>query len=138
MSLAIGDVAKRTSCSVPTVRYYEQIGLLAPAVRAANGRRIYGWPDVSRLRFIRRARHFGMSIDQIRLLLTAMENPEGGCAPAKSIISAKLNDVAAKRAELAALESALSVMLARCDADCGPQSSCCTIFEDIDRAEPRS
>jgi DNA-binding transcriptional MerR regulator len=46
-------------------RYYEAIGLIPNAARTDGGRRSYGWPDVKRLQFIRRARDFGMSIDQI-------------------------------------------------------------------------
>lgn len=100
MPLSIGDLAKRAGCSVPTVRYYEEIGLISPAPRAANGRRIYGFPDVARLRFIRRGRDFGMSIDQVRDLLGVERIWREACEPAKSIISAHLGEVVSKRLEL--------------------------------------
>ncbi|MEO5866400.1 MAG: MerR family transcriptional regulator [Sphingomonas sp.] len=137
MSLAIGDAAGRTGCSVPTIRYYEEIGLIDPAVRAANGRRTYGWRDISRLRFIRRARDFGMSIGQVRELLaaTTAATPAESCEPAKSVIAARLNDVIHKRKELEELETALTAMLARCAAQCDEQTACCTIFEDISQTD---
>lgn len=133
MGFAIGDVARRSGCSVPTIRYYEEIGLLAPVHRAANGRRSYGHPDVSRLRFIRRARDFGMSIKQVRELLDAEGSLGEACAPAKAIVSERLIDVIRKREELESLRAALEMMLARCDSECTPASDCCTIFEDMER-----
>jgi MerR family transcriptional regulator, copper efflux regulator len=133
VSLTIGDVARRTKCSAPTIRYYEQIGLIAPAVRGSNGRRTYGFPDIDRLRLIRRARDFGMSIDQVRSLLAAVTPSSGPCEPARSIVAARLADVVAKQAELEKLRRSLSSMLSRCDSQCDPQDECCTIFADIDR-----
>jgi MerR family copper efflux transcriptional regulator len=131
MSWAIGEVARRAGCSVPTIRYYEEIGLLARARRAANGRRSYGHPDLSRIRFIRRSRDFGMSIKEIRELLNAETTLGGACEPAKTIVAARLADVARKRDELAKLHASLATMLARCEIECGPTTDCCTIFEDM-------
>lgn len=133
MSLAIGDVARRSGCSVPTIRYYEEIGLLAQARRTANGRRSYGHPDVSRIRFIRRSRDFGMSIQEIRELLEAQSTLGGACEPAKAIVAARLADVARKRDELDKLHASLATMLARCEIECGHRSDCCTIFDDMKR-----
>jgi len=137
MGLAIGDVARRSGCSVPTIRYYEEVGLLAPARRTAGGRRSYGHPDVSRLRFIRRARDFGMSIKQVRELLQAGAALGGACEPAKAIVRLRLEEVVRKREELEKLHAALATMLARCDRECAPAADCCTIFEDMER-EPQT
>ncbi|KAF0180777.1 MAG: MerR family transcriptional regulator, partial [Caulobacteraceae bacterium] len=54
--MTIGDAAARTQCTTATIRYYEEIGLLRPVGRGANGRRAYGHPEIHRLRFIRRCR----------------------------------------------------------------------------------
>lgn len=134
MGLAIGEVARRTGCSVPTIRYYEQVGLISCVSRTENGRRVYGWPDVSRLTFIRRARDFGMPIEQVRELLAASDLPTNACAPAKSIVAERLAEVREKRAELAKLETSLQAMFARCVSECDEQTACCTIFEDISRS----
>ncbi|RZJ09911.1 MAG: MerR family transcriptional regulator, partial [Rubrivivax sp.] len=64
-ALSIGTVAKQAGCSVPTIRYYEDIGLLPPAARTAAGQRSYGKADLQRLGFIRRCRELGFPVDQV-------------------------------------------------------------------------
>jgi DNA-binding transcriptional MerR regulator len=135
MSMAIGEAARRAGCSVATIRYYEEIKLIIPAVRSANGRRSFGHADVSRLRFIRRAREFGMSIDQVRELLNAQQISGMGCEPAKSIIAARLDEVKRKASELAMLQASLEAMSSRCESECGTMSPACTIFEDMRAGE---
>ena len=66
MNLPIGELAKRTAVKVPTIRFYEQIGLLPHPARTANGQRRYGAAEVDRLNFIRNARELGFDIDNIR------------------------------------------------------------------------
>jgi DNA-binding transcriptional MerR regulator len=65
-TLKIGALAKRTGTNGPTIRYYEEIGLLPAAERQPGGQRTYGEDDVKRLTFIRRCREFGFSVDQVR------------------------------------------------------------------------
>jgi DNA-binding transcriptional MerR regulator len=65
----IGELAELTGMSVPTIRYYEQIGLLPRAPRQAGGQRVYSRDDVERLTFIRRCREFDFSIEQVRALV---------------------------------------------------------------------
>ena len=60
--LKIGALARVAQTSVPTVRYYEQIGLLPPAARQGGSQRVYAEADVRRLTFIRRCREFGFPI----------------------------------------------------------------------------
>ena len=64
-----------TSTNAPTIRYYEEIGMLRPADRQSGGQRVYGDADVKRLTFIRRCREFGFSIDQVRVLVGLVQNP---------------------------------------------------------------
>ncbi|MBN9142547.1 MAG: MerR family transcriptional regulator [Novosphingobium sp.] len=73
--MPISQAASLAGCSAPTIRYYEAIGLIPNAARTDGGRRSYGWPDVKRLQFIRRARDFGMSIDQIGGVCGRGRNP---------------------------------------------------------------
>lgn len=132
MAMTISEVARRAGCSAPTIRFYEGIGLVAPAARTSGGRRSYGWPDISRLQFIRRARDFGMSIDQVRTLLALSRGDEGACQSARALIQDRLLDVRARRRELAALEASLKAMAGRCDESCGADGSQpCTIFDDM-------
>ena len=74
--LKIGALARQTGTSAPTIRYYEEIGLLRPAGRQAGNQRIYGEADVRSLTFIRRCRDFGFSIDQIRELVALGFKPQ--------------------------------------------------------------
>ena len=71
-AISIGDAAKLSGVKIPTIRYYEQIGLLPPSTRA-HGRkssRVYDELDLRRLAFIRHGRELGFDIDAIRTLLT--------------------------------------------------------------------
>ncbi|MCB2057748.1 MAG: MerR family transcriptional regulator [Novosphingobium sp.] len=132
MPMSISEAARAAGCSAPTIRFYETIALIPPAVRTGGGRRTYGWPDVKRLQFIRRARDFGMSIDQIRELLTSPLDDAGSCAKAREIVRRRIDEVRERRLELARLEASLDAMAQRCDASCGQSAAMpCTIFEDI-------
>ena len=132
MPMPISQAASLAGCSAPTIRYYEAIGLIPNAARTDGGRRSYGWPDVKRLQFIRRARDFGMSIDQIRDLLVAEADADGSCTKARDIVQQRIDEVKERRLELARLETSLDAMAKRCDATCGPSPALpCTIFEDL-------
>lgn len=83
--LKIGALADRTGATAPTIRYYEEIGLLRRADRQSGGQRIYGEDDISRLTFIRRCRDFGLSIEQVRALVALAQDPERSCMEARDI-----------------------------------------------------
>lgn len=131
MAISIGELARRAGCSVPTVRFYESIGLIPRAARAINGRRSYGWPDVSRLTFVRRARDFGLSIEQVRRLTALEADTDADCEPAKAILEQHLQEVRRKRDELIQLEQSLGRMLDRCGSGCCKPTEPCSILTDI-------
>ncbi len=131
MGMAIRQASRRSGCTPPTIRYYERIGLLAPADRTASGRRTYGGLDVTRLSFIRRCRDFGLSIAQVRTLLSASEAAGPGCATAKDVVIGHLLAMRARHAELQALEEALRAIKARCETGCSDTMTRCSIFADI-------
>lgn len=132
MPMSISEVARLAGCSAPTIRFYETISLIPSAARTGGGRRTYGWPDVKRLQFIRRARDFGMSIDQIRELLVTPPSDPGSCTKAREIVQQRIDEVRERRLELARLEASLDAMARRCDASCGQTAATpCTVFEDI-------
>jgi DNA-binding transcriptional MerR regulator len=134
--LRIGDLAGRTGTNAPTIRYYEEIGLLPAAARAAGGQRVYGDGDVSRLAFIRRARDFGFSIGQVKALVALMDDPARSCLEARDLAAGHLASVRAKLQELKALERSLVAFVADCDARCaGGPGSGCVILDDL--AQPR-
>lgn len=138
--LSIGLVARRAGATVPTVRYYEDIGLLPPAARTEAGQRSYNEAAIRRLVFIRRCRDLGFSIEQVRELIGLVDEPDRPCAEVRGIAAAHLAQVRQKLEELKALESTLSTFVCSCDTACsGGPAVDCTILEDLalpaDKAE---
>src|SRR5437762_6320229 len=97
--LTTGALAALTQCTVPTIRYYEQIGLLPPPARAENGRRHYREGDVKRLMFVRRCRDFGFPIEQVRALADLLEDGDRSCSEVLDLAQHHLDAVRAKQAE---------------------------------------
>lgn len=67
----IGEVAKQAKVSLRTVRFYQQKGLITPSARTSSGMSLYSTSDVNRVRFIRRLKNAGMSLDEISALLNS-------------------------------------------------------------------
>lgn len=135
--LSIGVVASQTGCTVPTIRYYEEVGLLPAAARTASGQRSFGDDDVRRLVFIRRCRDFGFSVEQIRSLVALMDEPQRPCAEVREIAAARLDDVRERLTDLRALEASLAQFVCGCDTAC-PDGVVldCAILEGL--AQPRA
>lgn len=113
--LTIGDLSRRTGVKVPTIRYYEQMGLIAPAERSEGNQRRYGRDESQRLAFIRHARDLGLTIGAIRELLDLSAHPEKPCTQADRIAAEQLQSVRNKIEKLKSLERELERI-----------SSCCT------------
>lgn len=130
--LRIGALAERAGTNAPTIRYYEEIGLLRPADRQAGGQRAYGEEDVRRLAFIRRCRDFGFSVEQVRSLVALVRDRERLCMEARDLAQEHLTAVRAKLRELKALERSIAAFIATCDASCaGGPGPDCAILEDL-------
>ena len=110
----IGDLSRRTGVKVPTIRYYEQIGLLPQAPRTEGNRRLYGKAQVDRLNFIRHSRALGFEIDDIRELLTMAAQPQSSCHQVDSIANNHLIEIDRRIASLTALKAELSRMVDEC------------------------
>lgn len=131
-ALTIGVLARAAGVSAPTIRYYEEIGLIPRASRSAGGQRTYGEADIERLTFIRRCRDFGFSIDQIRLLADLSLSVDRDCKEVRDIAAAHLEEVRRKLAELYELEKSLKIFVDRCEALCsGGPGRDCVVFTDI-------
>jgi DNA-binding transcriptional MerR regulator len=116
MALKIGALARLTRTSAPTIRYYEEIGLLPPAARRDSGQRCYGASDVERLTFIRLCREFAFPIKQVQSVLSLMHDRDRSCVEARDLAQQQLDALRAKRLELAALERRLAGLIQGCDA----------------------
>jgi MerR family transcriptional regulator, copper efflux regulator len=124
--LTIGALAQRTGSSVPTVRYYEAIGLLPKPRRGAGGQRVYDEDDLKRLAFVRRCRDFDLPIETIRELVSLVDHPERDCSKARDVAELQLTHLRHKLAELKALEHGLSQLATACTERCagGPARDC--------------
>lgn len=131
-TLSIGKLAERAGLSVPTIRFYEEIGLIPKAARTGTGRRIYEEPDAKLLTFIRRCRDFGFPVEQVRDLVTLSTSRERDCFEARDLAAGHLQSVRDKIAEMTQLENSLEEFVARCDVECagGPAAEC-VILEDL-------
>lgn len=110
----IGWLSKRTGVKVPTIRYYEQVGLLPEALRSEGGQRLYGPAEADRLAFIRHARELGFDLKAIRTLLSLQDRPQQTCHEADAIARARLKEVEQRIANLQALKAELERMVAAC------------------------
>ena len=133
-NLKIGALARQTGTNAPTIRYYEEIGLLRSAGRQAGNQRVYGDADVKSLTFIRRCREFGFSIDQVRSLVALVQDPASSCVDARDLAQEHLVAVRAKLAELKALERSIAAFVTNCDASCaGGAGPDCVILDDLSK-----
>jgi DNA-binding transcriptional MerR regulator len=130
--MRIGLLASQTGTTVPTIRYYEEIGLLRPAIRQSGGQRTYDNEDARRLAFIRRCRAFDFPIDEVRSLLSLMQDGGSSCTAARDLAQVQLDKVKRKLAELKALEATFASMVAGCDSQCvGGPAPDCVILDDL-------
>ena len=113
-AIPIGQAARISGVKVPTIRYYEQIGLLRPPARSEGNRRHYAPSELRRLAFIRHARTLGFEIEAIRALLELQDNPHQPCATADAIAQARLAEVEARIRSLLALKGELELMVEGC------------------------
>jgi DNA-binding transcriptional MerR regulator len=110
----IGRLSRETGCKVPTIRYYEQIGLLPAPGRSVGNHRVYGKVHLSRLAFIRHSRELGFSQAEIRQLLDLSDHPEQSCSEINEIAQRHLEDVNNRISRLEALKVELERMVRAC------------------------
>ncbi len=124
----IGAVAKATGLKIPTIRFYEDEGLIDPPDRSLGGRRLYTDDDVRRLAFIRHARALGFELDDIRSLLELSAFPDRPCAHADEIAKAHLVTIEARIAQLEALRKELGRIVRSC---AGGRAATCRVIEAL-------
>lgn len=115
MMSTIGKLSKQTGVKIPTIRYYEEIGLLPEAERNGGNQRIYGRASQERLAFIKHSRDLGFPLDDIRELLGLADQPDHSCQAADSIARRQLASVKARLQRLTALKDELERMLVQCE-----------------------
>ncbi|MAS35400.1 MAG: heavy metal-responsive transcriptional regulator [Anaerolineaceae bacterium] len=103
----IKELARQTGVNTPTIRYYEEIGVLPAPSRADNGYRVYSEQDLERLRFVTRARSLDFTLEEIGEILSFRERGEAPCAYVIGQIAAKIEEVDHKITELNRLKEEL-------------------------------
>lgn len=124
----IGEASAASGVSAKMIRYYELIGLVPKADRSESGYRIYGSSDVHTLRFIRRARDLGFSVEQIGELLALWQNRERASADVKRIALDHVDELKRKVTEIEEVIATLSHLAACCHGDDRPD---CPIIEGL-------
>jgi DNA-binding transcriptional MerR regulator len=114
MNISIGQLSAKTGVKVPTIRFYEQIGLMVAPPRTEGNQRRYGQAEVDRLNFIRNARELGFEVEDIRELLAMAAEPQASCHQADSIAMNHLREIDQRIARLTALRAELSRMIEEC------------------------
>ncbi|MCP4937440.1 MAG: helix-turn-helix domain-containing protein [bacterium] len=106
-TLTIGKVAAQTGVKVPTIRYYEDIGLLPEPARSRGNQRVFEAAAVKRLSFIAHARELGFGLEPIRELLNLADDPGQSCAHANEIVAQHLKAVESRMKRLRSLKKEL-------------------------------
>ena len=124
----IGRAAKESGVSVKMIRHYEAIDLLPPPTRTMANYRVYGPNEVHMLRFIKRARTLGFSMDDIKELVGLWKNKSRSSAAVKRIAGKHLEELRRKIAELQSMAATLEHLTKHCQGDHRPE---CPILEDL-------
>lgn len=117
---AIGEAARLSGVGIETIRYYEREGLIAPAPRGANGRRVFAPDAVAELALIRRCRDLGFGLADIRALLD-LTRGQPDCAAARAVAQRHLDRIRDQIVHLRRLERVLAELAAGCD---GQEAGC--------------
>ena len=131
MPLTIGKLSQATAVNVETIRYYERIGLLAAPARTSSGYRTYSEQNAARLRFIKRGRELGFSLDEIRPLVELADQPGHACTDVDRLVQTHLVQVRQRIADLQRLEAELQ-RLAGCSESSVRE---CRIIEALSAAD---
>lgn len=115
----IGDVAQRSGLPAKTIRYYEDIGLIAPG-RDTNGYRVFAQSDLHKLGFLARARALGFNIEDCRALMQLYADETRSSSEVKEIAIKHLDQIEAKISDLREMQSTLSQLVTACAGDARP------------------
>jgi len=119
--MQIGELSRRTSCNIETIRYYERSGLLPQPARRGKYRQ-YGDGDAQRLSFIRRSRELGFALDEVRVLLDLAAGCADSCTKARHVASHHLAAVRRRISDLKRMERVLAEVVRDCDS--GEHAGC--------------
>ena len=111
---SIGQLSRHSGVKIPTIRYYESIGLIPEPPRSNGGQRRYDDRHMEQLRFIRHGRDLGFGLDDLRALQHLASTPDQSCEEVDAIARTQLVDVTRKIKALTALKNELRRMISQC------------------------
>jgi MerR family transcriptional regulator, copper efflux regulator len=129
----IGEAARASGVSTKSIRYYEAAGLIATAERTGGGYRVYTQEDVHVLRFIKRARDLGFSIERIRRLLDLWRDKSRASRDVKRLALDHIAEIAAKITAMLTVRNAVQELADKCEGDDRPE---CPILRDLQGSAP--
>jgi len=124
MNIKIGELAKRTDCSIQTIRFYEKEGVLPAPTRSDGNYRLYNEDHIERLRFIRHCRMLDMTLSDVSTLIKYRDTPNTGCEEVNVFLDQHIDAVQTRLEELAQLKLHLLTLRRQCNqpvsaASCG-------------------
>jgi DNA-binding transcriptional MerR regulator len=124
----IGELAERADISTKAIRYYEQIGILAPPARSPSGYRSYDQTALGRLGFVRAAQAMGLTLGEIRQIIAFRDNGQAPCAHVTDLLQRRTAELDARIAELKQLRGELRQLAERAATldpeQCPPERVC--------------
>jgi len=133
--LTIGRVARAAGVGIDTIRYYEREGLLPEPERRLSGYRDYTPDAIAQLRFIRRAKELGFTLEEIRELLTLSADRERGVRGVKQRAEARLAEIGRRISELKRVQRGLKNLIDACPGHGALES--CPILDALSHEETR-
>lgn len=134
----IGEASKATGISVKMLRYYEEIGLVRPALRAYSGYRVYSDKNIEMLRFVGRARDLGFQVKQISALLDLWQDVSRASADVKSLALDHVRELEKRRRELDEMIATLEHLADHCHGDARPDCPILTGLSAEEETPPKS
>ena len=124
----IGTIAKRSGLPAKTIRYYESIGLIPPALRSEGNYRTYSEHDLQTLKFVQRARGLGFSVKDVARLLALWQDRRRASAEVRRLAQQHVGEIDRKIEELKGLRRTLTLLVEQCHGDHRPD---CPILDDL-------
>ena len=128
--ISIGQLAREADVGIETIRFYERRGLIADPPRRRSGYRQYPTSTIDRLRFIRRAKRLGFSLDEIAELLGLRSHPKANRQKVRAKAAAKIRDVERRIEDLSRIKQTLTTLAADCEH--GKNSEPCPILAALE------
>jgi MerR family transcriptional regulator, copper efflux regulator len=131
----MGQAANHSGLSAKMIRYYESIGLIAPASRSGSGYRHYNARDLERLSFIKRSRDMGFSLEEVGKLLALWQDRDRASADVKALALQHIHALDVKISELRSLRESLHSLVDCCNGDDRPECAILSHLTDSDVAD---